>query len=309
MTTLQARARHAEFGLDAPGNNRQARVQALLARVEEPYREPCRSILAGEPFTFTQAWQDWWLFHNLYFDRLTWGDGAYVDIGTNDPTAISNTLFFDKCLGWKGVCFEPQQRYHERIRTTRSCHLVPRCVLGSAQTVHMAGSGTTSRVRVGGGAGDGEAVTCAPADGVLRSLGFGNATHQQLDLLSVDVEGFEAEVLRCFPFREFGVQHVLLETNAVQNFRAVDRFFHRHGYASIETFTHGKRNQPESGHWLDNLFEYRGPARHPPTGRHGVDCSKGSPLVKGMMAFCAPWQSWAPASQPWGQCSKLEPKA
>ena len=83
MTTLQARARHAEFGLDAPGNNRQARVQALLARVEEPYREPCRSILAGEPFTFTQAWQDWWLFHNLYFDRLTWGDGAYVDIGTN----------------------------------------------------------------------------------------------------------------------------------------------------------------------------------------------------------------------------------
>ena len=52
---------------------------------------------------------------------------------------ISNTLFFDKCLGWRGVCFEPQTRYHGWIRRTRGCTLVPSCVLGSESVVSFEG--------------------------------------------------------------------------------------------------------------------------------------------------------------------------
>lgn len=32
--------------------------------------------------------------------------GVYVDVGAHEPLEISNTAFFDLCLGWKGLCIE-----------------------------------------------------------------------------------------------------------------------------------------------------------------------------------------------------------
>ena len=78
-------------------------VHSLLRNVQPSYKQFCEQILRGEPFTFSQAWQDWYLFHNLFAHRVKWGDGLYVEIGVHHPTRISNTLFFEKCLGWKGV--------------------------------------------------------------------------------------------------------------------------------------------------------------------------------------------------------------
>ena len=30
---------------------------------------------------------------------------ASTKMGTNEPIEISNTSFFDQCLGWRGICF------------------------------------------------------------------------------------------------------------------------------------------------------------------------------------------------------------
>lgn len=108
-----------------------AAVRAL--RVFGTDRKLCHDVILGHAFllVLSQLWQDWMIFHNIFPDRLKWGDGQYVDVGTNMPTVISNTLFFDKCLGWRGVCFEPQAQYHEEINKTRGCTLIPACVLGS----------------------------------------------------------------------------------------------------------------------------------------------------------------------------------
>ena len=48
--------------------------------------------------TFAQGWQDWYLWHNIFKRspaHLEWGGGFYVDLGTNSPTIVSNTLFFE----------------------------------------------------------------------------------------------------------------------------------------------------------------------------------------------------------------------
>ena len=91
-------------------------------------------MLHEEAFSFSQAWQDWYIFQNHYRDRLQWGDGVFVEIGSNQPTVISNTLFFEKCLGWRGVLFEPQERYHASTRRERhGSTLVPSCVVGRGE--------------------------------------------------------------------------------------------------------------------------------------------------------------------------------
>ena len=70
---------------------------ALLARIEPRWRATCESILHGRNATFAQAWQDWYLWHNIFKDTAV--AGFYVEIGVWDPLRLSSTLFFDKCLG------------------------------------------------------------------------------------------------------------------------------------------------------------------------------------------------------------------
>ena len=58
--------------------------------------------------------QDIFLFHNLYkYWPMTGRKGFYVESGANDALYLSTSLFFDKCLGWDGLCVEPQEKFHK----------------------------------------------------------------------------------------------------------------------------------------------------------------------------------------------------
>ena len=124
--------------------------QALVEKAPAVHRARCAAVLLGSNGTgYAQAFQDWLLFRNFFHEKLLSSptEGVYVDIGTNGALEISNTAFFDLCLGWRGLCFEPQQQYHAEIRAQRSCKLVPHCVMGHAGTYSSSGSGGTFRVK------------------------------------------------------------------------------------------------------------------------------------------------------------------
>ena len=55
------------------------------------------------------------------------GRGVYLDIAANHYKRISNTYFFDVCLGWRGLCLEPNPIYHDGLRAHRTCELLPTC--------------------------------------------------------------------------------------------------------------------------------------------------------------------------------------
>ena len=173
----------------------------MLPNIEPEYREACEGILFGKPRSFSQGWQDWWMAHNIFSQRLTFGDGFYVEMGVWNPTFVSNTLFFDKCLGWRGVCFEPNPQWHALIRRNRSCTLVPHCAFDRNVSVALVKHGQS-----GGDAfvqptkAKAHSSRCVVAADALRSLGHANT---RIDLLSIDIEGSEPEVIRscCCPSR------------------------------------------------------------------------------------------------------------
>ena len=279
-------------------------IQDLLLEVEPHYKRQCEQLLQGHAFSFAQAWQDWYLFHNIFSERTTWGQGVYVDIGTNHPTEISNTLFFDKCLGWKGVCFEPQTTFHAGIKANRSCTLVPSCVVGSRDAIggrieegRPDCPGCRRLVR-------GSGNTCVVAGEVLQRV-LGNASAQRIDLLSIDIEGMEPEVLNCFPFDDLQVYAILIETNKVADMRALDRFFHRHGYVNYETFTNSvMKGYPNvgKGYWMDNLYVRRKAAIYPPQMGGASHCRKRQFAHR--QRWCTGWNQWAPqdAAKKWKEC-------
>lgn len=268
----------------------QAAIDELLKHVEQPYKHQCKSMLRGEAATFGQAWQDWYIFHNHFSHRTKWGDGTYVDIGTNEALSISNTLFFDKCLGWRGVCFEPQSTYHGGIRRNRGCTLIDRCVGGTGENAvsgHMEGMGADARFVSGGKT----TVTCVdPVQAVRPVLGMRN-----VDLINIDIEGGESMVLNCFPLDGLKVEAVLIETNKA-DLREVDLFFHRHGFVNDQTFLN---MDDHSGgvSWLDNLYVRRStPPVFPPS---QYTCNHRNHRNR----WCGPWTPWKNHTK-FGPCPK-----
>ena len=278
-------------------------ISALLDHVAAPHKEGCRRMLRGEAFTWASSWQDWYIFHNHFSERLTWGDGTYLDIGTNQPIWGSNTFFFDACLGWRGICFEPSAAYHAPIRQQRSCKLVPKCVVGPGDHgVVMTGKGSRGHLRAappGKGGSD-----CADVTKVLPEL---LGPNPRVDFISIDIEGFEPNVLRCMPLEELGAKAILMETDKIVQMRPVDRFFHRRGYVSAETFTTARsveRGKPGStAQYIDHLYVRRErPALYPPwqeppragEKRHGCDPVHAK-AVGANAHWCSPFQMWTPA--------------
>lgn len=90
----------------------------LTFKAADPaFQQYCMDVLTSSKrfdHMGAQYSQDVSLFHNFFKAWPLQGkQGFYVESGANDPLKLSNTLFFDKCLGWSGLCIEPQPEYHE----------------------------------------------------------------------------------------------------------------------------------------------------------------------------------------------------
>ena len=274
-------------------------VDARLAHVPAEDRKRCENVLRAAPQPgFAQAWQDWILYRNFFANQ---SEGLYLDIGSNEAITISNTAFFDVCLGWRGVCFEPQVRYHHDLVAERTCDLIPHCVLGRAANVTMTGKGGAREVVKGNIPRRGVEASTDACVGILHALDQLNLGGTPIDLMSIDIEGMEPDVLRCMPWKSLRVRFVLIETNK-HDLRSVDAFFSAHGYANVATLFHGFGGQRYLP--LDNLY-----ARLPggplitPGSEHGhYKCTAEDTKFN---HWCEQHSIW-PADPKWGRCREAQ---
>ncbi len=66
------------------------------------------------------------MFLNRWFFKNK-GPGFFIDVGAFDGILGSNTSYFEKCLQWTGIAFEPNPSAFEVLRATRSCRLIQGC--------------------------------------------------------------------------------------------------------------------------------------------------------------------------------------
>lgn len=66
---------------------------------------------------YSQAWQDEFINNILNFKQ----NGYFLDIGSTDGINQSNSYFFEKEMGWKGVCVERSVGYTEHYKNNRKC--------------------------------------------------------------------------------------------------------------------------------------------------------------------------------------------
>jgi hypothetical protein len=258
-------------------------------------RDLCRRFLHADPAVdrhpyFSQFRQDWIVYQNFFkryifperymseeerasdayqkspLRTLVHGTGFYLDIGANDGMQISNSVFFDLCLGWRGICAEPNKQYHptyedlvdetevdvdgrERARykrRKRSCYLYKGCVHNhrGKMLLNLAANGEYGDIR-GQPAADfveghhRRAVECITLDDLLArvlndtTMPFAQMMREQdgklpIHWASLDAEGSELVVLQGFNSKDarFPSYFWVVETNKVNP----GSFFARLGY-------------------------------------------------------------------------------
>ncbi len=69
--------------------------------------------------------QDQYVYEHYFKD---YRNGTFVDIGAHDGITYSNTYFFEKEMGWKGLCIEPMPERFLQLQSLRTSTCIRGCV-------------------------------------------------------------------------------------------------------------------------------------------------------------------------------------
>ena len=141
-------------------------------------------------------------------------NGFFIELGATDGVVLSNTYFFEKVLGWNGICIEPNPSFHSALTRNRSCNISKFCVSDKDdETLDFAICGHTSGAMITAGPFTKSNHIIKVATKTLRSILQLYSAPTTIDYLSLDVEGHEYEVMRHFPFNEYIIQCITVEHN------------------------------------------------------------------------------------------------
>jgi FkbM family methyltransferase len=160
--------------------------------------------------------------------HIDFDNGIFVEAGANDGQAQSNTAYFARHRGWRGLLVEPIPELAGRCRIARPESVVENCALvasdADGQTVPMTYCGLMSVVDGGWSDPDAEkahvetgrqiqSLTTYHVDVPGRSLSALLDQHKMphIDLLSLDVEGFERQALEGLDLRRHRPKFILVE--------------------------------------------------------------------------------------------------
>jgi len=218
------------------------RYQRLAKNALVPFPQPLeelKAVLRTEGYS-SQCGQDKWVVETLLPEKE---GGVFVDIGAHDGVTFSNTLYLERQKAWSGLAIEPIPIVFQRLRSNRSCCCVNACVgaeskisrfqvvegyaemlsglVDSYQPEHQAR--IAREIGEYGGTAKEIEVQCFALNELL-----GKHHLNQIDYLSLDIEGGELEVLRSLDLRRFEISVIGVENN-YRDYR-IPEFMLKNGY-------------------------------------------------------------------------------
>jgi FkbM family methyltransferase len=167
--------------------------------------------------------------------------GVYVEVGANDGITGSATYLFEKELDWTGVLVETHAELAERCKIARPNSCVFAYATVSPGTAHHVrfqlapGDPQLSSLKISS-----DQMRCVPRretvwvtvpaltlDEILEPSGISS----RIDFVTIDVEGFERDVLAGLSLRAWAPRWILVENNGHFTDGWIARYMHRSRYA------------------------------------------------------------------------------
>ena len=177
------------------------------------------------------------LLSEIFKDRK---DGFFVEVGCIDGRRFSNTLTFEE-RGWTGICIEAHTGYIELLKKNRPNSIICHCAAGEED--------------------EDEVVFYANARGSLSTLDQSKESHfrekfgeyftgfeeyhvkkrrldslfrehnvTEIDFISLDVEGYEVEVLKGLSFKRYKPTVFVIESDGPEHENQLDELLIPNGY-------------------------------------------------------------------------------
>jgi FkbM family methyltransferase len=163
-------------------------------------------------------------FEDVMLARVFAGrdNGFYVDVGAADPVNLSVTKWFYD-LGWSGLNIEPNKQLFDRLAADRSRDINLNCGAGATASeaqffepdvgeLSSFDSRVQDKAQSNGVPGSTRTVAVAPLTDLLKLHCPGRA----IDFLKIDVEGWEAEVLKGLDLRQYRPIVIVIEATIPQ---------------------------------------------------------------------------------------------
>lgn len=185
--------------------------------------------------------------------HLSFRNGFFVEAGANDGYNQSNTYYFEKMLDWSGILIEGipelyKQCVKERKKSrTYHCALVSDDFEGKTVSMHYANLMSLVDGARKSHEADDEHIRrgislqkrvvpyhiVVPARTLTNVLDEAGTEH--IDLLSLDVEGYELQVLRGLDLTKYRPTYILIEANYRDE---IDNYLAAHAYTAIDELSH-----------------------------------------------------------------------
>jgi FkbM family methyltransferase len=168
---------------------------------------------------YSQHGQDRFLLANFFCARR---GGVFVDIGADDGETFSNTLFFERAMGWTGLCVEPLPSAFAKLKLTRRAICEQVCVSDfDGEAEFMEGEAGVDKKMLRGLSQNVDARHIDSASSRIRQrvpvtrLATLLARHSlfDIDYCSIDSEGSELSILSELDLNRFRVAVFTVERN------------------------------------------------------------------------------------------------
>ncbi len=165
--------------------------------------------------------------------------GYFLDFGAFDGVNDSNTYYFEKYFGWKGICVEPNPMWYASACAVRSCITANYALWSESrqQLEFVDAHGLSALAAFKDGDSNAEARnkytqrvlkvdTINPTELLDRF-----SAPEYIDYLSLDVEGAEETVLKALDLNKYKIALMTVEHNHVDSKQqAVRQLLSKYGY-------------------------------------------------------------------------------
>jgi len=206
-----------------PNEYSESKFHVLRGILREKIWNNERIFFWNEKF-FSQAGQDK-VIKNHFFPNKK--NGFFLEIGAYDGIEGSNCFHFEKFLNWNGIAFEPSKVQYEKLKNNRNCKILNKAMSNSIVEVDFVEviEGLTQMSGI-----KNENYT---AEKIIKKNGQSKteiskiitttfdqevSIDQEIDYLSIDIEGGELSVLETIDFEKYTIKVVSVENNLPDKF-------------------------------------------------------------------------------------------
>jgi FkbM family methyltransferase len=159
--------------------------------------------------------------------------GVFIEAGANDGLRQSNTYWFEKFRGWRGILIEAvPEKAHACRRNRPKATVINAALVSSSQTKSVRIAAADLMAYVAGSFSDPEVERVQRSNAIevqnlteipeievaARTLEdiLDDLKVSRIDLLSLDVEGYETAVLMGMNLRRYRPRYILVETKTFE---------------------------------------------------------------------------------------------